>query len=72
MQLNQLPTEEREAAIEGLLGHHHPCGELCGHDHSHDHSHGHSKQHEHGLDSDAPQQTHTAKAASDLTKAAPE
>ena len=72
-QLNQLPTEEREAAIEGLLGNHHPCGEHCGHDHEHDQSHDHSKKHEHGPGcSHALQQTHTAEAAGDLTKATPE
>ena len=73
VQLNQLPTEEREAAIEGLLGHHHPCGEHCGHDHAHDHSEHHSKQHEHGPGcSHALQQPHTAEVASDSTKATSE
>ena len=73
LQLNQLPTEEREAAIEGLLGNHHPCGEHCGHDHEHDHSDNHIKQHEHGPGcSHAPQQTCTAETASHLTKATAE
>ena len=72
MQLNQLPTEEREAALENLLGHHHECGEHCGHDHDHSHDHD-EEQHEHGPGgAHAARHTHTADVASDLNKSASE
>lgn len=41
VQLNQLSPEDREHALQDLLGHQHQCGADCGHDHSHEHSHQH-------------------------------
>lgn len=46
VQLNQLSPEDREHALQDLLGHEHQCGADCDHDHSHEHSHQHSHQHQ--------------------------
>ncbi len=42
MQLDQLPPEEREEALQALMGH--QCGDSCSHDH---HAH-HEEPHVHG------------------------
>ena len=72
VQLNQLPPEEREAALENLLGHHHQCGEHCGHDHDHSHAPAHNGQNGHKLVSQTPNHTHTADAATSRTETASE
>lgn len=69
VQLNQLPAEEREAALENLVGHHHQCGEHCGHDHNH--APANNVQHEHKPDCLQPSHhTHAADAATSLTNTA--
>ena len=54
MQLEQLPPEEREEALQALMGH--QCGDGCSHDH---HAHHHEEPHVHG-----PNCTHDAHIAS--------
>ncbi|KAL3141323.1 hypothetical protein ABBQ32_004909 [Trebouxia sp. C0010 RCD-2024] len=67
--LNQLPAEEREAALENLVGHHLQCGEHCGH--VHDLAPALNGKHEHGPGC-SPQHTQTAHAATGPTKTASE
>jgi len=42
LQLDQLPPEEREEALQALMGH--ECGDSCSHDH---HAHHHEEPHVH-------------------------
>lgn len=59
-----MSPEDRERALEDLMGHQHQCGEDCDHDHSHQHSHehqctdncdhGHGDGHASGIQDDTP------------------